>query len=137
MKKAVSSNVGSTSWIGDLSSIGLTEWNYDRAGHLLERAGFGGTPEEIRQLAALSPSEAVRRLVYYQQSCEPKIPPFRPTGFYPRNWNRRDNIRAFAALQNIRVPGKRNMAACPAELPPPATITVELRQSCLSMAVAA
>ena len=29
------------------------------------------------------------------------------------------------------------MAACPAELPPPATITVDLRQSCLSMAVAA
>ena len=105
MNKAVSSKVGSTPWTGDLSSIGVADWNYDRAGHLLERAGFGGTPAEIRRLAALSPSEAVSCLVYYQQSRDPEIPAFKPTGFYPPNWNRRDNIRAFAALQNIRIPG--------------------------------
>ena len=30
-----------------------------RAAHLLERAGFGGTPEEIARLAAMTPRQAV------------------------------------------------------------------------------
>ena len=36
------------SWQDDLSQIASTDWNYDRAAHLLERAGFGGTPEDIQ-----------------------------------------------------------------------------------------
>ena len=31
----------------DLTPIAPADWNYDFAAHLLERAGFGGTPEEI------------------------------------------------------------------------------------------
>jgi hypothetical protein len=34
-------------WQNDLAPINAADWNYDRAAHLLERAGFGGTPEEI------------------------------------------------------------------------------------------
>src|SRR5262245_58218778 len=34
------------SWTNDLSPIAADDWNYDRAAHLLERVGFGGTPEE-------------------------------------------------------------------------------------------
>ncbi len=53
-------------WSGDLTPIGREDWNAERAAHLLERAGFGGTPEEIAQYAAMTPEEAVRRLVYHK-----------------------------------------------------------------------
>ena len=46
-------------WTGDLSPISPSDWTYERAGHLLERAGFGGTPEAIEALASMSPEEAV------------------------------------------------------------------------------
>ena len=52
-------------WIDDLSPLPAEEWNHARAGHLIERAGFGATPEEIRVLAELSPEEAVDRIVEY------------------------------------------------------------------------
>ena len=41
------------SWTGDLAPIAPSDWTYDRAAHLIERAGFGGTPEEIERLASL------------------------------------------------------------------------------------
>ncbi len=53
-------------WIDDLRPIGTDDWNYDRAGHLLERAGFGATPAEIGSLAELTPQEAVNRIVNYE-----------------------------------------------------------------------
>ncbi len=34
-------------WAGDLTSIDPHDWNSRLAGHLLNRAGFGGTPEEL------------------------------------------------------------------------------------------
>jgi uncharacterized protein (DUF1800 family) len=48
---------------GDLSPIDPKEWNYAKAAHLLERAGFGGTPEEVARYAAMTPEAAVRHLV--------------------------------------------------------------------------
>jgi len=54
-------DAGPAGWADDLRPIGPGDWSYDRAAHLLERAGFGGTPEEIRQLARLSPEAAVDR----------------------------------------------------------------------------
>tara|TARA_B100001094_G_scaffold259048_1_gene259072 strand:- start:2534 stop:4369 length:1836 start_codon:yes stop_codon:yes gene_type:complete len=54
------------SWENDLSPIPKTEWNYDRAAHLLERAGFGGTPNSIQDLVTLSPRDAVESLVYFR-----------------------------------------------------------------------
>ena len=53
-------------WVDDLRPINAVHWNYELAGHLLERAGFGGTPEEIRELAALTPEAAVDRIVDYE-----------------------------------------------------------------------
>ena len=47
------------SMIDDLRPIGTDEWNLDRAGHLLERAGFGGTPEEIRN----SPDPVIQQFI--------------------------------------------------------------------------
>ena len=53
-------------WVNDLSPIAATDWNDDRAGHLLERAGFGGTPEDITRLAGMRPEQAVSWLVDYE-----------------------------------------------------------------------
>ena len=52
---AQSGNFGS--WENDLAPITEIDWNYERAAHLLERAGFGGTPEQIMRLVLLVPIE--------------------------------------------------------------------------------
>jgi uncharacterized protein (DUF1800 family) len=83
------------SWVGDFSRIGAGDWNYERAAHLLERAGFGGTPEEIQALAAMSPEQAVRHLVRYQDVKDLDFPPFVETGVYPsRNFCRSCTLTA-------------------------------------------
>jgi len=61
----IAQQAGTVSWQGDLAPISAVNWNYDTAAHLLERAGFGGTPSQIEALAAMSPSAAVRSLVYF------------------------------------------------------------------------
>lgn len=71
-------------WAGDLSPISADDWNYERAAHLLERAGFGGTPEEIEKLAAMTPEEAVSTLVDYE-SIEWEYPEFEESGIYPND----------------------------------------------------
>ena len=58
------SAVQASDWSGDLKPISQKDWSKQRAAHLLERAGFGGTPQEIEQYAAMTPEAAVRRLVY-------------------------------------------------------------------------
>jgi uncharacterized protein (DUF1800 family) len=50
-------------WTDDLTPITAADWNYGRAAHLIERAGFGGTPDEIARLAAMTPRQAVDSLV--------------------------------------------------------------------------
>ena len=52
---ALADTGGHANWQNDLAPIGATDWNYDFAAHLLERAGFGGTPEEIQALAKMTP----------------------------------------------------------------------------------
>ncbi len=47
-------------WAGDLSPIDEVDWTYHTAAHLLERAGFGGTPGQISKLEKLGPKQAVR-----------------------------------------------------------------------------
>ena len=69
------------SWTNDLSPINQTDWNRDRAAHLLERTGFGATPEEINAFAKLSPTQAVRRLVRYQRIANP-LPAFEHSGAF-------------------------------------------------------
>ena len=68
-------------WINDLSPIAATDWNYDRAAHLLERAGFGGTPEEIGRLAAMTPRQAVDALVDFE-SIRSDRKPFDESGLW-------------------------------------------------------
>ncbi len=52
----------------DLSPITSQQWTPAHAAHLMERAGFGGTPDEIARLAALSPQVAVNELVNFKNS---------------------------------------------------------------------
>jgi hypothetical protein len=67
---------GAAAWTDDLSPIGAQDWSYDRAAHLLERAGFGGTPEEIRALAAMTPQQAVNHLVRFESVGGGELKPF-------------------------------------------------------------
>jgi hypothetical protein len=53
-------------WAGDLSPIAARDWTYDRAAHLIERAGFGAAPDEVARLATLTPQQAVDELVDYE-----------------------------------------------------------------------
>ena len=73
---------GFSSWQNDLSPIPNTDWNYDTAAHLLERAGFGGTPDEIRALAIMPPEEAVRSLVYFDSTENIHLKPFDHSGIH-------------------------------------------------------
>lgn len=66
-------------WLDDQQPLPKREWNFERAQHLLERAGFGATPQEIEQLAKLTPAQAVRRLVRYQSTPD-KFKPFEDSG---------------------------------------------------------
>ena len=66
---------GPASWEDDFQPITPADWDRGKAAHLLERAGFGGTPEEIDRLAAMSPEEAVAWLVDYA-SIPDRLPAF-------------------------------------------------------------
>jgi len=65
-----------------LSPIAGDDWSYARAAHLLERAGFGGTPGEIDWLAARSPEAAVAVLVDYRSIDASALPEFDDSGFW-------------------------------------------------------
>ncbi len=69
-------------WQNDLTPIGPADWNYDFAAHLLERAGFGGTPDEIASLAKLTPAQAVGRLVRFEGTDASNLPPFDHSGVH-------------------------------------------------------
>jgi uncharacterized protein (DUF1800 family) len=79
---AFAQKAGPASWQNDLTAIGPADWNEDFAAHLLERAGFGGTPEEVRALAKLSPSKAVARLVRFEGADAGNLPPFDESGIH-------------------------------------------------------
>jgi len=69
-------------WENDLTPIAPVDWNYDRAAHLLERAGFGGTPETIQKLANMSPRDAVTSLVYFDKTKNNTLVPFEHSGIF-------------------------------------------------------
>jgi uncharacterized protein (DUF1800 family) len=68
-------------WQDDLRPLPASAWSRERAAHLLERAGFGGTPAEIDKLSAMTPADAVRSLVRYQRIRD-TLPPFEESGAF-------------------------------------------------------
>jgi hypothetical protein len=87
------------SWTGDLSPIAATDWTYDRAAHLIERAGFGGTPEDIDRFARLTPQQAVDRLVDYETVENGAAKPFEESGVWDRGMDPFPPSRADAVRQ--------------------------------------
>jgi len=79
---ALAQSAGPAKWQNDLAPIGPADWNYDFAAHLLERAGFGGTPEEIQALAKLTPAQAIARLVRFEGIDTSRLPPFEHSGIH-------------------------------------------------------
>jgi hypothetical protein len=78
---------GPKTWQDDLSPLPSSEWNYDRAAHLLTHAGFGGTPEEIQRLADAGLERAVDSLVRYERIPNPKLQPFIESGLWDPSLN--------------------------------------------------
>ena len=54
-----------------LKPLSSSRWNYEMAGHLLNRAGFGGPPVAIQQLADMTMPEAVSSLIDYEKIYDP------------------------------------------------------------------
>ena len=83
----------------DLSPISAADWNADRAAHLLERAGFGGTPDDIARLAAMTPQQAVDVLVDYERVVDSGARPFEESGIWDRGMDPFPPSRADAVRQ--------------------------------------
>jgi len=79
---ALAQTAGPAKWQNDLAPISPADWNYDFAAHLLERAGFGGTPEEIQALAKMTPAQAIARLVRFEGTDIGPLPPFEHSGIH-------------------------------------------------------
>jgi uncharacterized protein (DUF1800 family) len=77
---AVAQTAGPAAWQNDLTPITAKDWNRDLAAHLLERAGFGGTPAEIDALAKMTPAQAIARLVRYEGTDISHLPAFDESG---------------------------------------------------------
>lgn len=50
-----------------LQSLVKEKWDYTRAAHLLNRAGFGGAPAQVAEMAAMGPEKAVTHLVDFDK----------------------------------------------------------------------
>jgi len=69
-------------WAGDLTPIAASDWTYERARHLLDRAGFGGTPDEVRRLYDMGPATAVASLVTLDANIAGDLPVFHESPIY-------------------------------------------------------
>lgn len=58
-----------------LKPLSANDWDYSKAAHLLNRAGFGGTPEQIEKLVSLGHEGAVSYLVDYEKIPDPAADP--------------------------------------------------------------
>jgi uncharacterized protein (DUF1800 family) len=58
-----------------LKPLSAKDWDFAKAAHLLNRAGFGGTPAEIQKLADLGLDGAVSSLLDYEKIPDPTADP--------------------------------------------------------------
>jgi hypothetical protein len=101
-------------WVDDLSPITVADWTPDRAAHLVERAGFGETPEQIARLAATKPAEVVDRLVNYEQIDNRDLGPFDESGIWDPGMDPFPPSRA----ETVRIAYERGEALGIKVLPP-------------------
>jgi uncharacterized protein (DUF1800 family) len=97
---------GPATWVDDLSPIAASEWNGGRAAQLIERAGFGATPEDIARLAAMTPTQAVSSLVDYEAIDNRALQPFDASGTWDRGMDPFPASRAEA----VRIARERGAA---------------------------
>ena len=69
-------------WEDDLSPISASDWTPVFARHLLDRAGFGGTPHDVARLAAMSLQAAVASLVDFATISDADLRDFEHSGIY-------------------------------------------------------
>ena len=89
-----------------LKPLPSPRWNYSTAAHLLNRAGFGGSPAEIEKLVAMGPAKAVDHFVDFD-----KIPED-----YPRPaWADPDpsQYEQFTAMRRKQIEGRREAQNLP------------------------
>src|SRR5436305_13721750 len=68
-----------------LRPLPADKWNFTTAAHLLNPAGFGGTPPEIEKLLKLGPEKAVSHLVDFENIADNTADP---------SWAKPDPTRA-------------------------------------------
>ncbi len=100
-------------WIGDLSPLAEEAFGHEEAAHLLERAGFGGAPEQIEELVALGLEGAVASLVDYEQVDDSDLPEFDESGIWDEGMDPFPPSRAAA----VRI-GRRDGRALGVDLLP-------------------
>jgi len=54
-----------------LTPLSANKWDFTTAAHLLNRAGFGGTPDEIEKFQSLGHEQAIASLVDYEKIPDP------------------------------------------------------------------
>ena len=81
LRVSAAASAGPEGWTDDLSPIAASDWSYARAAHLIERAGFGATPQEIERLASMTPARAVDWLVDYEGVAH-QLKPFDESGIW-------------------------------------------------------
>lgn len=112
-----------TGWKGDLSPIAAADWNAQRARHLLDRAGFGGPPEQVAELAQLSPEAAVSLIVDYESVDNPHLPTFDPSPIYDPSLRAFPETRPAATRLAERTGQAMGVAVKPAGIRPLQPVT--------------
>ena len=79
---AVACLTTTASYAAPLDRLDPTQWNYRTARHLLERAGFSGTPDEVETLQARGLENAVDYLVYFKGAPDGDLPDFDHSGIF-------------------------------------------------------
>ncbi len=92
--------------LGGLKPLAASEWNYEKARHLLFRAGLGGSPEEVARLHEMGLFAAVDYLVDYHHQPEPAgwfdAFPHRRTAPYERHLNEAQRAQLDSARVSFR-----------------------------------
>src|SRR5471030_1102168 len=58
-----------------LQPLSSGKWDFQAAAHLLNRAGFGGSPDDIQKLSGLGHDQAVSSLIDYEKIPDPTLNP--------------------------------------------------------------